>query len=80
MGQAEEESQGPKKNKSFRQPRITPRSVAGAIGFGLIAKGYDMMSVSPDAPIQEALDGGIFGIMVVILGAGLAVFAVLFKS
>lgn len=38
------------------------------------------MSVPPEAPVNEAIDGGIFGIVVVICGAGLAVFAVLFKS
>ncbi len=76
----QEDGQEPKKHKPFRQPRITPRRIAAAVGFGLIAKGYDMMSVPPEAPVNEAIDGAIFGILLVIFGAGLAVFAVLFKS
>lgn len=80
MEQLEEDGQEPKKHKSFRQPRLTPRRIAAAVGFALIAKGYDMMSVSPDTPANEAIDGGIFGILLVIFGSGLAVVAVLFKS
>lgn len=67
-------------HKAHRGPRITVRRVLGVIGFALIAKGYDMMTVPPDAATKEAIDGGIFGVLVVILGAGLAVFAVLFRS
>ncbi len=75
----QEDDEEPKKRKPFRQPRITPRRVVAVTGFVLVAKGYDMMSVAPDAPAKEAVDGAIFGILTVILGAALAIFAVLFK-
>lgn len=76
----EEDGEEPKKRRAFHQPRVTARRLVAAIGLGLIAKGYHMMSVAPDATPQEAVDGGIFGVLVVIAGAGLAVFAVLFRS
>lgn len=41
MEQLEEDGQEPKKHKSFRQPRLTPRRIVAALGFALIAKGYD---------------------------------------
>ncbi|MBS4096332.1 MAG: hypothetical protein KGZ83_05775 [Sulfuricella sp.] len=64
--------------KPHRPPRITARRVVGAIGFGLLAYGFDMLSVAPDATIDEVMRGGVGGILVVMLGAALAVFAVLF--
>lgn len=76
---SEDDGEEHPKRKPFRQPFVTPRRIIGAIGLCLIAWGYDKMSVPPDAPIDEALDGGINGILTVILGAALAVFAILFK-